>query len=86
MLRISGGKYRSRIIETPIEGTVPTKNRVREAMMNALQNDLPNGEVLDLFAGSGALSLEALSRGASFAVMCDSDRNASRVERKNTDL
>lgn len=83
MLRISGGKYRSRIIETPIEGTVPTKNRVREAMMNALQNDLPNGEVLDLFAGSGALGIEGLSRGAKCAVFVDQAPMAQRVIANN---
>ena len=83
MLRISGGKYRSRIIETPIEGTVPTKNRVREAMMNALQNDLPNGEVLDLFAGSGALGIEGLSRGAKCAVFVDQAPLAQRIIANN---
>ena len=85
-MRIISGTARNRRIEAP-EGrnTRPTLDRVRENLFNILQMKTPSSVVLDLFAGSGALSLEALSRGASFAVMCDSDRNASRVERKNTE-
>ncbi len=85
-MRIISGTARNRRIEAP-EGrnTRPTLDRVRENLFNILQTRTPSSVVLDLFAGSGALSLEALSRGASFAVMCDSDRNASRVERKNTE-
>ncbi len=85
-MRIISGTARNRRIEAP-EGrnTRPTLDRVRENLFNILQMKTPSSVVLDLFSGSGALSLEALSRGASFAVMCDSDRNASRVERKNTD-
>ena len=83
MLRISGGIYRSRRIETPEQGTIPTKNRVREAMMNALQNDLPNAEVLDLFAGSGALGIEGLSRGAKVAYFCDQAPMAQRILAQN---
>ena len=85
-MRIISGTARNRRIEAP-EGrnTRPTLDRVRENLFNILQTRTPSSVVLDLFAGSGALSLEALSRGASFAVMCDSDRNANRVERKNTE-
>ena len=85
-MRIIAGSARGRRIEAP-EGrnTRPTLDRVRENLFNILQTRTASSTVLDLFAGSGALSLEALSRGASFAVMCDSDRNASRVERKNTE-
>ena len=83
MLRISGGSYRSRMIETPDEGTVPTKNRVREAMMNALQNDLPGSVVLDLFAGSGALGIEGLSRGAKEAIFVDVAPKAQKVIEAN---
>lgn len=85
-MRIIAGSARGRRIEAP-EGrnTRPTLDRVRENLFNILQTRTASSTVLDLFAGSGALSLEALSRGASFAVMCDSDRNASRAERKNTE-
>ena len=85
-MRIIAGTARNRRIDAP-EGknTRPTLDRVRENLFNILQTRIASSVVLDLFAGSGALSLESLSRGASFAVMCDLDRNANRVERKNTE-
>lgn len=73
MIRIIAGKHRSRMIKTPSIGDVlPTKNMVREAVFSSLGHFLNNAVVLDLFAGSGALGLEALSRGASFAYFSDS--------------
>ena len=85
-MRIIAGAARNRRIDAP-EGknTRPTLDRVRENLFNILQTRVYSSTVLDLFAGSGALSLEALSRGAAFAVMCDSDRDANRIERKNTE-
>ena len=85
-MRIIAGTARSRRIEAP-EGknTRPTLDRVRENLFNILQTRVFSSTVLDLFAGSGALSLEALSRGASFAVMCDADRKASAAEHRNTE-
>lgn len=85
-MRIIAGTACNRKIKAP-EGknTRPTLDRVRENLFNILQTRVPSSVVLDLFAGSGALSLEALSRGASYAVMCDLDRTASRIERENTD-
>lgn len=84
MLRIIAGSARGRKIEAP-EGrdTRPTLDRVRENLFNMLQGRCMDARVLDLFAGSGALSLEALSRGAASAVLADRDREASRLERKN---
>ena len=84
MLRIIAGSARGRRIETP-EGrdTRPTLDRVRENLFNMLQGRCAEARVLDLFAGSGALSLEALSRGAAFAVLADRSREANRIERKN---
>ena len=79
MIQIIGGKYRSRQIQTPDEGTVPTKNRVREALMSAVGDILPGATVLDLFAGSGALGIEALSRGAKKAYFVDSRNLATKV-------
>lgn len=71
MIKISSGIYRSRVIQTPEEGTLPTKNRVREAMMSAVYPYLKDAVVLDLFAGSGALGIECLSRGAKKAIFVD---------------
>ncbi len=83
-MRIIAGSARGRRIDAP-EGreTRPTLDRVRENLFNMLQMRVREARVLDLFAGSGALSLEALSRGASFAVLGDRDREALRIEHKN---
>jgi 16S rRNA (guanine966-N2)-methyltransferase len=64
-LRIIGGQWRGRKLEFPnIAAIRPTPDRVRETVFNWLQNDIVGARCLDLFAGSGALGLEALSRGA----------------------
>jgi 16S rRNA (guanine966-N2)-methyltransferase len=64
-VRIIAGRWRGHTIAAPAgERTRPTTDRVREAWMSTLQHDLPDAQVVDLFAGSGALGLEALSRGA----------------------
>jgi 16S rRNA (guanine966-N2)-methyltransferase len=64
-MRIVAGKWKGRRLKPPTDGRVrPTADRVREAWMSILQLDLPGARVLDLFAGSGALGIEALSRGA----------------------
>lgn len=86
-MRIIAGEARGRIINAPSgTHTRPTLDRVRENLFNMIQNDVPGSRVLDLFAGSGALSLEALSRGAVSAVLVDSDRNACSVQKKNINL
>jgi 16S rRNA (guanine966-N2)-methyltransferase len=72
-VRIVAGLWRGRTISAPRGTTVrPTADRVREAWMSILQNDLPDATILDLFSGSGALGLEALSRGASHATFVES--------------
>lgn len=83
MIKIVGGTYRSRIILTPNEGTVPTKSMVREAIFSALSDIIPASSCLDLFAGSGALGIEALSRGAKQTVFVDSEPAAYLVIEKN---
>lgn len=85
-MRIVAGTARSRTILTP-EGrdTRPTLDRVRENLFNILQWQCAGARVLDLFAGSGALALEALSRGASEAVLSDHDARAVRVEKQNVE-
>ena len=71
-LRIIGGKWRGRKLDFPdVEGLRPTPDRVRETLFNWLQNDIQGARCLDLFAGSGALGLEALSRGADYALLID---------------
>lgn len=87
-MRIVGGTLKGRKFEAPKgEGTRPTSDRVREAVMSSLVNrlgsDLGGGVVLDLFAGSGALAFEALSRGASRAVLVEKDRAAIKVLQDN---
>lgn len=71
-LRIIGGKWRGRRLDVPEEaGLRPTPDRVRETLFNWLQAYLPGANCLDLFAGTGALCLEALSRGAGHVVMVE---------------
>ena len=65
MIEIVAGEFRRRRLKTPAgRGTRPTSGRVREAWFDILQTSIPGARVLDLYAGSGALGLEALSRGA----------------------
>ncbi|MBI3343571.1 MAG: 16S rRNA (guanine(966)-N(2))-methyltransferase RsmD [Gammaproteobacteria bacterium] len=73
-MRIIGGRWRSRRLGFPdVEGLRPTPDRVRETLFNWLAPIIEGARCLDLFAGSGALGLEALSRGATEVVMVDRD-------------
>jgi len=75
-IRIIGGRWRGRRLRFPAIADIrPTPDRVRETLFNWLGQDLTGLTTLDLFAGSGALSLEALSRGATRAVAVDRDRS-----------
>lgn len=82
-MRIVGGHHRGRLIAAPPgRGTRPTSDRVREALFSILESrigPLYGLRVLDLFAGSGALGIEALSRGAAWATFVESDPAAVRV-------
>ena len=83
-MRIVAGKWRGRRIEAPEGPAVrPTLDRVREAWMSILQLDLPHARVVDLFAGSGALGLEALSRGAASADFIEKDPRSMRSLKAN---
>jgi len=83
-MRIVAGSARSRTLLTPPgRDTRPTLDRVRENLFNILQFNCPNARVLDLFAGSGALSMEALSRGAQEAVLVDISAPAHKVQLQN---
>lgn len=82
MTRIIAGTYGGRRIQTPPgDGTRPTTDRVREALFSSLQSEfgsLDRLRVLDLFAGSGAIGLEAASRGAAHVDLVESDRRAAQ--------
>lgn len=83
-MRIVGGAARGRRLAAPKGLTVrPTPERVREALFDILGAGIEGARFLDVFAGTGALSAEALSRGASFAVLLERDRGALGVLRKN---
>ncbi len=74
-LRIIAGEWRGRSIEfAEAHGVRPTHDRIRETLFNWLQGDIVDAKCLDLFAGSGALGFEALSRGADSVTMMESDR------------
>ncbi len=76
-VRIIGGRWRGRHIPVPdVPGLRPTPDRIRETLFNWVQSIVPGARCLDLFAGSGALSLEALSRGAVEVVAIDNDATA----------
>jgi 16S rRNA (guanine966-N2)-methyltransferase len=89
MTRIIAGAFGGRRIQTPKgDGTRPTSDRVREALFSSLESELGGFEglrVLDLFAGSGALGLEALSRGAEHATFVEASTAAAAVVRRNLD-
>jgi 16S rRNA (guanine966-N2)-methyltransferase len=86
-MRIVAGRWRGRRIGAPAGSHVrPTLDRVREAWMSILQLHLPGARVLDLYAGSGALGLEALSRGAIGADFVEKDPGSLRALQENIDL
>jgi 16S rRNA (guanine966-N2)-methyltransferase len=86
-LRIVAGNWRSRLLDiADVEGLRPTSERVRETLFNWLAPGIHGARCLDLFAGTGALGLEALSRGAASAVFVERSSVAVRQLRKNIDL
>lgn len=83
-MRIITGSARGvRLLTLPGQSTRPTSERTKEAVFSIIQFDIEGRRVLDLYAGSGQLALEALSRGASNAVLCDSSRQAIEIIKKN---
>ena len=83
-MRIIGGKFRSRVLaEFPGKDVRPTSDRAKEALFNILAFKMPNARVLDLFAGSGNLGLESLSRGAKEAVFNDVSKESLAIVKKN---
>lgn len=85
-MRIIGGKARGTKLYT-LEGknTRPTLDRVRESLFNIIQNKIKDSIFLDLFSGSGAVGLEAISRGATKAILCDKQKEAINIIKKNTE-
>ena len=83
-MRVITGRARGAKLRT-LDGlsTRPTSDRVKEAMFNIIQFDIEGRRVLDLFAGSGQLAIEALSRGASYAVLVDQNVEAVKVVKEN---
>lgn len=81
-LRVHGGAAGGRRLHSP-KNIRPTQGVVKEAIFNALGDTVTGARVLDLFAGSGALGIEALSRGAASAAFVDSDPDAAQVVQRN---
>jgi 16S rRNA (guanine(966)-N(2))-methyltransferase RsmD len=83
-MRVIGGQFRSRRLKTlPGEALRPTPDRLREALFNVLAPEIEGAVFLDAYAGSGAVGIEALSRGAARAIFIEADRAAVRVIREN---
>lgn len=83
-MRIISGKARgTKLYTLEGENTRPTLDRVKESVFNIIQNEIQDCIFLDLFSGSGAIGLEAISRGAKKAIMCDSSKEAISVIEKN---
>jgi len=83
-MRITGGEHGGRNLKVPKSDAIrPTQDRVREALFNILQFDIPDCDFLDLFAGSGAVGIEALSRGARAVTFVERDRRHAAVMQEN---
>jgi 16S rRNA (guanine(966)-N(2))-methyltransferase RsmD len=85
-MRVIAGEYRGYRLRAPREGSLdvrPTADRVKEAMFSALSPYLEGATVLDLFAGTGSLGIEALSRGSTKAYFCDSSKSSIALVTEN---
>lgn len=83
-MRITGGEFGGRILKVPKTDEIrPTQDRVREALFNILQFEVPGADFLDLFAGSGAVGIEALSRGARSVAFVEQNRKHAEVLKAN---
>lgn len=85
-MRIISGKARgTKLYTLEGENTRPTLDRVKESLFNIIQNKIPSCVFLDLFAGSGSIGLEAISRGAEKAILCDKEKKAIEIIKKNVE-
>jgi 16S rRNA (guanine966-N2)-methyltransferase len=83
-IRVVAGKAKGKKLKmVPGRGTRPVTDRVKESFFNIIRRDLPGGNFLDLFAGTGSVGIEALSQGAGFVRFIELGRNAIRVIREN---
>lgn len=83
-MRIIAGEYKGRRLKAPFDNRIrPTTDKVKEAVFSILTNDIYGSNVLDLFAGTGNLGLEALSRGAEHCWFCDNSRDSIRLLKEN---
>lgn len=83
-MRITGGNFRGRVLYSPHSSDVrPTQDCVREALFSMLRGDIENTRFLDLFAGSGVVGLEAMSRGAKEVVWVEGNRGVGKITRRN---
>lgn len=86
MLRLTGGLFKGRVLCAPSGlSTRPSQSKLRQALFNSIQDLVPNAKTLDLFAGSGALGFEALSRGADHVTFVDNSTAALKCLRKNAE-
>lgn len=85
-MRVVSGKYKGRILLSPINQARPTLDKVKQAIFTKLQFDINGKNVLDLFAGSGGLGIEAISRGAEKVVFVDKDYKSIDIIKKNLKL
>ena len=85
-MRITGGEFGGRNLKVPKSDAIrPTQDRVREALFNIIQCEIAGADFLDLFAGSGAVGLEALSRGAKSVTFVETNRRHIAVLKENVD-
>lgn len=83
-MRIIAGKYKGRKLKNPYGGNIrPTGGKVRESIFDLLMNDIAGAVCMDLFAGTGGLGLEALSRGAKKCYFCDDSRESMELIKTN---
>lgn len=83
-MRVTAGKYKGRVLEeNKFDHIRPTADMVKQAIFNKINFDLQGAKVLDLFCGTGALGIEAISRGASEAVFVDIDKRSIALTNKN---
>ena len=83
-MRVISGKYKGRVLEGfELKGTRPTMDRVKESLFATIQNNVKNSVVLDLFAGSGQLGIEAISNGANICYFIDNNKEVIKVLNQN---
>lgn len=80
---ISGTARGTKLYTLDGQNTRPTLDRVKESLFNIIQNEIPNSIFLDLFSGSGAIGLEAASRGAKKTILCDKSKDAVKIINQN---